>query len=349
MKTLKLPRQLVSITLSCAMLGMLITGLLSYFLPYTRLLSGIHTWFGLVFAIILIWHLINNSATLVRHITTPGGKRWLGIGSTAALVIILGVTLSFPPFSTLLEYGFKFRQQADIDDNQFQTIALAPNQGDTDLRISLRTGEHYYSPPQPLFLGLTYQSTPQMVFWLEDLEGNYLETLYVTSKVASSNFRNASFTDTALQRRPESLPYWAHKRGITDADGLLVPQANNADLDGVTAATPIGHYDVKTQFKIGDKPVRLMLEINRSYDFNSYYSRDRFPNDPIYSGSGSSGQPSLIYSATLGSHQQHYILQPIGHGHHSGQDGELYSDLSNFDTALDLVDLVVASVSMRNE
>jgi len=44
-----------------------------------------------------------------------------------------------------------------------------------------------------------------------------------------------------------------------------------------------------------------MMEVNRTYDFNEYYSKTRFPDDAIYSGTGSSGQPSLIYKAIIDS------------------------------------------------
>ena len=37
--------------------------------------------------------------------------------------------------------------------------------------LMVRAGPHYESDPQPLFLGLTYTSVPQMAFWIEDDEG----------------------------------------------------------------------------------------------------------------------------------------------------------------------------------
>src|SRR5690606_31258389 len=90
---------------------------------------------------------------------------------------------------------------------------------------------------------------------------------------------------------------------------------------------------------------RLLLEVNRSYDFNEHYTRDRFPDDPIYSGDGSSGQPSLIYETVIDSATPgQFLLSLVGRGHHSGADGELYSDLGEITTAKDILSFIVASV-----
>jgi hypothetical protein len=53
---------------------------------------------------------------------------------------------------------------------------------------------------------------------------------------------------------------------------------------------------------------KLMIEVNRTYDFNEYYSKTRFPDDAIYSGTGSSGQPSLIYESIVDSQQPEQYL-----------------------------------------
>ena len=74
---------------------------------------------------------------------------------------------------------------------------------------------------------------PQIAVWMETLEGQYIDTLYVTGKAASSGFGE---TDSGPTRRPEALPYWSHSRGIQEADGYFVPYQNNTDLDGASGA-----------------------------------------------------------------------------------------------------------------
>ncbi len=336
-------RSWISLLLAISAVGMVVTGILSFSLPYSQILSGMHTWLSLTFISVLVFHLSNNLKALAGYVRSKLARVQLVSGGLIVVLITLGVGFSMPPFESLLDFGYKLRKTAELENNRFSTINTQVSKEGVPLIVSLRAGAHYQSPPQPLFLGLTYRSTPQMAFWVEDTDGNYIETLYVTGKISESRFRTSDLSDNELKRRPEALPYWSHKRGVKEADGLLTPQYNTSDLDGVTGATPLGHYDLDTLVSESRDQFNLMMEINRSYDFNEFYSPDRFPDDPIYSGSGASGQPSIIYSARLDTRKTGpQLLRPIGHGHHSGQDGKLYKNMSGIDTALELVDYVVA-------
>ena len=92
--------------------------------------------------------------------------------------------------------------------------------------------------------------------------------------------------------------------------------------------------------------VVVKFEVNRSYDFNEFYHLNAFPSDPIYSGNGSSAQPSLIYSTTvnLDSKPGYYFMSLIGRGHHSGKDGRVYTDLSGVTTAKEIVNRIIVEV-----
>ena len=41
------------------------------------------------------------------------------------------------------------------------------------------------------------------------------------------------------KRAPQTLPYWAHKRGIKATDGLYMPDHQNPVPDAYTGATPV--------------------------------------------------------------------------------------------------------------
>lgn len=339
-------RSHVSVLLSVILLGLGLTGILSFTLPYGSTLAGLHTWFGLIFLIIIGLHLGNNGRTLWGYFKKPGGRRLLAGGAGLALTLLIGVGLYVPPFSSLLDAGLKLRKTAAIEAGQYQTIITHSGRHGRAIQIDLRAGQHYQSEPQPLFLGLSYRSTPQVAFWLEDMQGNYIDTLYVTKKLSHAGFRlSDDIFSKAEIRRPEALPYWTHKRGKDYGGGKLTPGSSNTDLDGVTAATPLGHYDIRSVSSSDNQQLRVMMEINRSYDFNEYYHKDRYPNDPVYSGSGSSGQPSLIYEAVVSGDDDNgiYLMKVIGHGHYSGKDGKLYRDLAGIDTALQLIQRVVVS------
>ena len=116
--------------------------------------------------------------------------------------------------------------------------------------------------------------------------------------------------------------------------------------DVITTATPIGSYNLASKVDSRLDNFRVLMEINRSFDFNDYYSKDAFPDDPIYSGPGFSGQPALVYAASIDTNdgEEFYVLKPIGHSHHSGADGNLYEDLSKLDTALSIVERIFVRV-----
>lgn len=192
-------------------------------------------------------------------------------------------------------------------------------------------------------MGFTYTSVPQMVVWMETLEGEYIDTLYVTGKTSTSGFgRN----EVGPVRRPEALPYWSHRRGVREADGYFAPHESNADLDGISGATPKGDYLISLSAPRMGR-YRLLVEVNRSYDFNEHFSKDRYPEDPIYSGDGSSGQSSLVYETVIdpgATETEQHLLALVGHGHHSGADGRLYSDLAGITTAKDTLSFIVVTV-----
>ena len=161
--------------------------------------------------------------------------------------------------------------------------------------------------------------------------------------------------EPAVIRRPEALPRWSHKRGVKSADGYLVPGGGgqDSDLDGYTGATPHNNFIVNSKLQGRELAVvRIFLEVNQSYDWNDYYSKDRFPDDKIYTGSGKVGQPALVYAADIDLKREgrkSYFLEPVGHSHHSGETGELFTDLSNITTALEIIDRIIVTIDRNGQ
>ncbi|MBK7075385.1 MAG: hypothetical protein IPH44_24160 [Myxococcales bacterium] len=117
------------------------------------------------------------------------------------------------------------------------------------------------------------------------------------------------------------------------------------DVDAVSAATPDATWHLTTS-TTATTTATLYVEVNQSFDWNDYYSKSRFPDDAIYSGSGQVGQPSVVYAATidLARPGAYTALNPVGHGHHSGRDGAIVPDLAPLTTALEIVDRIVVKV-----
>lgn len=337
-------RAWTSSLLAGVFIALAVTGLLSFATPYDPVLAGIHTILGLAVIAVFVFHLRNNLRPLGQYLRR---RRRLLAGVALPALLALGVMIQLPPLANIIETGYALRRMGGVEEGSFSIITTRPGVAGLPLRVSVRAGRHYESAPQPLFLGLTYTSIPQMAFWVEDTEGRYVDTLYVTRKLTDSSFQSTDLFSDEVIRRPEALPVWSHRRGVTYADGLRVPLPDSGDLDGVTAPTPLGHYDLLSRTTAGARRIRVFMEINRSYDFNAHWHPRRFPDDPVYSGSGSSGQPSLVYMAEidLDAPRRHWLLEPVGHGHHSGADGSLDPDLSGFDTALELVGPVIVEVA----
>lgn len=198
--------------------------------------------------------------------------------------------------------------------------------------VEFKKGESFY---YPLF-----------AIWLEDQSGNYLQTLYVAKSVATGFFEYAvqegNRWKSGYRRAPQTLPYWAHKRGIQASDGLYVPDKSSSVPDAYSGATPVRGFVLNSR---ADGPLprkfRVMLEVNQNWDWNDYWTNDKFPDDKNYL---MSCQPAVIYETLVDMENRgaSYTMKAIGHSHYSGQTGELFNDLSTLTTALK----IAASVSV---
>jgi len=185
---------------------------------------------------------------------------------------------------------------------------------------------------------------PLMAVWLEDMDGKYIQSLFVPKSVATSVFRFGEVRDREWQpgvrRYPQTLPYWAHKRNIKAPDGLYMPDPENPVPDAYSGATPITGFVMSSR---SDNPintqVRIMLEVNQNWDWNEYWTNDLYPDDEYYKRSC---QPALVYEGILDPAfpERKVVMKPVGHSHHSGATGELFPDLSTITTALNIADTI---------
>ena len=188
---------------------------------------------------------------------------------------------------------------------------------------------------------------PLFAVWLEDEDGKYIQTLYVAQSVATGVFRYAKQGsrkwETGSKRAPQTLPYWAHKRGIKAADGLFMPDEGSKVPDAYTGATPTTAFVLNARVDEELPQIfRVMFEINQNWDWNEYWTNDRYPDDENYK---MSCQPALVYEAVIdrGSPATEYTMKPAGHSHYSGKTGELFTDLSTLTTALE----IAGSITVR--
>lgn len=216
--------------------------------------------------------------------------------------------------------------------NEKEIIKTTPKLINTPLTIDFQMGKAH--------------NHPSFAFWVEDLEGNYIETLFVTQYVGSGIFGHGEIeagkwkNEPDTVRRPASLPYWAHKRNVVASDGLVIPSPETAVPDAITAATPKGDFILETGSKINSGKFRVLMEINQPWDSNKFWTNNKYPGDNDYFASL---QPALVYAVTidLNAKEKEYYLNPIGHSHPSGKNGKLYTDLTTFTTAKEIAEKIV--------
>jgi len=183
---------------------------------------------------------------------------------------------------------------------------------------------------------------PSFAIWVEDLNGNFIETLFVTKAVGTGVFGHGELAPGKWSnvpgpvRRPAALPYWSFKRNIQAPDGLYTPSPETAVPDAISGATPTSSFVLRTA--LSKKPAgefRILLEVNQPWDSNEYWLNNKYPDDTNYA---TSLQPSVIYAATINpeSIEKSVDLIAIGHGEPSGKNGSLNTDLTSLTTAKEI-------------
>lgn len=191
-----------------------------------------------------------------------------------------------------------------------------------EITVSVGAGQHWKQKREP-----------QFAVWLEDSDGNFVRTLYVTERASRQNWIMGP-----KEGRPESLPVWYSASKQKDGASKAASAGEGQQLDAVTGATPKGGIIFAAE--IEDKPYIIRAEFNTSFDYNDFYTKK---------SSGVNGQPSVVYSAEI---PQDFCkdsgeikLVFSGCGSIDGSDGKLHTDASKLTTAKSIVKLVAVTAA----
>lgn len=332
-------RSVVSVSAGASFVVMTLTGLYAFFMGYASSNVIIHVLFGWIFVLGVVLHLVNNSRPLGNYLRKV--KPWLL--PFFFLVLVVASLMSFSPISEINDW---YRRHKVSLPQEVPHEIMAYNFTDSlaNLEVEVLAGDHFWYP--------------QVAIWIEDSVGNYIESLMVTHSTAKGdffggrtkyNFKDADKGSNASNKsiiRVDALPYWSHKRGVLLSDGYFSPSRSNPLADAISGATPQGSFLLQTLFEGLDR-YRILLEVNVAFDDNEYFSEFDFADDTIYhGGAGLLGQPSLIYEVEVNRRdgEKYYLMDLKGRGHHSGQTGELYQDLSGITTASEVIDRILIKV-----
>jgi len=227
-------------------------------------------------------------------------------------------------------------------------IATAPFEEGRTVTIEVTAGEHFI---HDMKIGkfMTIHNPPTTVFWIEDMDGNYIETLFITEKVGTEGWKKTPGEEpvgTDL-RRPGSLPTWGYRRGVVAPDGVYLPTKDDPMPDAVTSASPKASYTLNTVIPEELERFVVFAEFNNSTDFNDYYRSDLTSGEPGYNGNEfTGGQPAVVYAAEVDmtSGEMSFVMELIGHSSPDSADGEIVDDMSHLTTATDIVEKVTIFV-----
>lgn len=192
---------------------------------------------------------------------------------------------------------------------------------------------------------------PSLAIWIEDLNGEMIQTLFVNQSVATGYYTYGDAGNGKWLKvpgpahRPASLPYWLHRRELAKSASAQLPSSQNPVPDVYTGATPAASFVLKTTpFEKLPSKFKLLVEVNQPWDWNEYWNNSRFEDDPNYH---SSAQPSADYAVNIDLADDFavYHLNPVGHGHYAGADGKLYTNISTLTTALDIFESITLHLS----
>ncbi|MEW5844653.1 MAG: hypothetical protein AB1777_00145 [Bacteroidota bacterium] len=189
-------------------------------------------------------------------------------------------------------------------------------------------------PVQITVIGGQEYKYPIMAIWVEDVNGNFMGTLYASQSISTGIFRYGVYDKgkwlPGERSRPAALPRW---KNLTSANSSKSTQ----NIDAFSGATPSGSFALKTILPTEMVELKVVMEVNKPWDFNSYWHNNRFPGDEEYA---TSGQPALIYEALVSTNstENRFYFKPVGHSNPSGANGDVNRDITTFTSALKIID-----------
>ncbi len=219
-----------------------------------------------------------------------------------------------------LMLGCSSGKKGQTSEEEIEVIVTKAGQSGIALELEFRKGPDH--------------NHPLMAIWVEDMDGNFIETLYVASSIGTGIFGHGLVKEGHWEpgpvSRPAALPYWWHKNSY-------LPTPENPVPDAITGPTPEADFMLESRIT-SQVPERLkiMLEINQSWDWNEYWTNDKFPDNQDYK---TSSQPAIVYEAVIDRQNpgKEYPMKAIGHSHYAGTDGKLYDGLETLTTAKNIL------------
>lgn len=299
------------------------SGLLAYFQPFSLVTTRVHLVFGLLTLFLVVLHLVSRVPYFQARITGRQASRTMLLTTLLVWGSLLALSIyGLWPAKPLQAASYEARHRAEIvrpsplagfvDAEGSRLLARQPGEAaDTAVSLLVRFGDAAAAPPA-------------VAVWAETTTGAMIETLYLDSKLAYS--KDVEWQGVAT-RRHQLLPIWRHKYTLVSGVDPL------GEVDAFTATTPTHAFTLDQYLKSGESGrFVLCVEVNAVGDPNEAYP------DPEL------GQPSLLYTAYIdpANDSKYQLLELTAHGGEAIQSGTLNYDFEGIDSALQLIDLLLA-------
>ncbi|MEM7386512.1 MAG: DUF4405 domain-containing protein [Verrucomicrobiota bacterium] len=324
-------RHLVNFGLLFSFLTLAVTGVLAFARPFSIVTTRIHIVFGLVTLILVGLHLSSPLPYFRQQLKPTGGRVSRPLLAAIALVWVVLLAIAFVgwnPARLLIDQSYEARNQAAIvrvsslaafsEQSENQRLVTRQPAREGDASVSLSVG-----------FNQALETFPAIAVWAETTPGAMIETLYLDPTLAYSDEPTWAGEKTP---RHHILPLWRHRYSLVSG---VDP---TGEVDALSGATNSHSFTLDNYLTLGEeKSFVLCVEVNAAGDAN-----EKYPDPHI-------GQPSLLYTALidLDSEQRYALLELTGHGGGAEKSGAIQYDLDGFDTAKNLIDVLLAKAGLQ--
>lgn len=317
-------RHLVNFGLLFAFIGLTVTGVMAFTLPFSITTTRVHIIFGALTLLLVVAHLVSRTRYFSGKLKGKGSARGMvaGVLFGVGLVAVAAVA-GWWPTDAAIALGYESRNRSAI-------VRESPAAGFLDEESTRWIVREPKEPGLPsLALAIRFRpdagTPPAVAAWVESTTGTMIETLYLDQDLAYSEQVEWQGVKT---ERHKLLPIWRHR--YTMVSGV----EPSGELDLYSAATRTHSFQLEKALNEEEDFV-ICVEVNAVRDPN-----EAWPDEAL-------GQPSLLYTAYFepAAGGGYALLELTAHGGGAEQGGTLEYDLDGIDTATGLLDLLLAKLS----
>jgi hypothetical protein len=296
---------------------------MAFTLPFSITTTRVHIIFGALTLLLVVAHLVSRTRHFSGKLKGKGASRGM-VGAVMLAVGLLAVAAfaGWWPTDAAIALGYESRNRAAIvrgspaagflDSGSTRWIVREPEEpGLPSLALAIR----FADPEGP---------APAVAAWVESTTGTMIETLYLDEGLGYSEQVEWQGVET---ERHKLLPIWRHRYTLVSG----VEPSGEVDL--YSAATQTHSFKLEKHLK-EEKEFVICVEVNAVRDPN-----EAWPDEEL-------GQPSLLYTAYFepATGGGYALLELTAHGGGAQQGGTLEYDFEGIDSAMKLVDLLLAKL-----